>query len=159
MSGATETQLKSYVIVPIGSRRFSLAAESVVELISIGKLQQFPHRTPWISGVIVRRGRVVPVCDVGRLFGERNESIGRFHLIAEWQAGDTRDWCAIPVAGECELASAEAAVEVDVTTENQEPYITGSIQVGEDRIQIVDLSKLIQACQASCEVHVPESGS
>lgn len=159
MSGATETQLKSHVIVPIGSRRFSLAADSVVELISIGKLQQFPHRTPWISGVIVRRGRVVPVCDVGRLLGERNDSIGRFHLIAEWQAGETRDWCAIPVAGECQLASGEAAAQVDVNPEDQEPYITGSFQVGEDRIQIVDLGKLLQACQSSCEVRVPESGS
>ncbi len=159
MSGATETQLKSYVIVPIGSRRFSLAAESVVELISIGKLQQFPHRTPWISGVIVRRGRVVPVCDVGRLLGGKSESIGRFHLIAEWQAGETRDWCAIPVAGECELASGEVAPQVETQTESEEPYITGSLQVGEDRIQIVDLGKLLQACQSSCEVRVPESGS
>jgi chemotaxis signal transduction protein len=159
VSGAAELQLKSYVIVPIGSRRFSLPAESVVELISIGKLQQFPHRTPWISGVIVRRGRVVPVCDVGRLLGEKNESIGRFHLIAEWRAIDSRDWCAIPVAGQCELASGEAAAQVDVHTEKQEPYVTGSLQVGEDRIQIVDLGKLIQACQASCEVRVPESAS
>lgn len=159
MSGAAETQLKSYVIVPIGGRRFSLGAESVVELVSIGNVQEFPHRTQWISGVIVRRGRVVPVCDVGRLLGERNDSIGRFHLIAEWQAGDTRDWCAIPVAGECELASGEAAAQVEIHTESQEPYIAGSLQVGEDRIQILDLGKLIQGCQASCEVHVPESGS
>jgi chemotaxis signal transduction protein len=107
----------------------------------------------------VRRGRVVPVCDVGRLWGERNESIGRFHLIAEWQVDETRDWCAIPVAGECELASAEAAEQVDVNPGNQEPYITGSFQVGEDRIQILDLGKLIQGCQASCEAHLPESGS
>lgn len=159
MSRATETQLRSYVIVPIGSRRFLLAAESVVELVSIGNMQQFPHRTPWISGVIVRRGRVVPVCDVGRLLGEENESIGRFHLIAEWRAGDARDWCAIPVAGECELASGEAPAQGDDSTEYQEPYIAGSLQVGEDRIQILDLGKLIQGCQASCEVHVPESGS
>ena len=156
MSGAAETQLKCYVIVPIGSRRFSLAAESIVELVSIGNMQEFPHRTPWISGVIVRRSRVVPVCDVGRLFGERNESIGRFHLIAEWRADDARDWCAIPVSGECELASGEAAAQV---TENQEPYITGSLQIGEDCIQILDLGKLIQGRQASCEAHVPESGS
>jgi chemotaxis signal transduction protein len=159
VSGATETQLKSYVIVPIGSRRFSLAAESVVELVSVGNMQEFPHRTPWISGVIVRRSRVVPVCDVARLLGERNDSIGRFHLIAEWRAGDTRDWCAIPVAGECELASVETPEQVDVNAENQEPHIIGSFQVGEDRIQILNLGKLIQACRASAEVRLPESGS
>ena len=160
MIGTAETPLKSYVIVPIGDRRFSFVAQSIVELISIGNLQRFPHRTPWISGVIVRRGRVVPVCDVGRLLGEKNGSIDRFHLIAEWRVGDTRDWCAIPVAGECELAGGEAAAQVDGHTENQEPYITGLLQVGEDRIQILDLGKLIQGCQASsCEVHVPESGS
>lgn len=159
MSGAAGTQVKSYVIVPIGNRKFSLAAESVVELISIGNLQQFPHRTPWISGVIVRRNRVVPVCDVRRLLGERNESIGRFYLIAEWQAGDIRDWCAIPVTGECELASVDSAVQVDVSAENQVPDVTRSLQVGEDRIQSLDLGKLIQGWQESYDVHVPEPGS
>ncbi|MGH9711183.1 MAG: chemotaxis protein CheW [Candidatus Acidiferrales bacterium] len=159
MSSTLEAQLKSYIIVPIGSRRFSLAAESVIELISLGKLQKFPHRTSWISGVIVRRNRVVPVCDVSRLLGETNASIGRFYLVAEWDAGNTRDWCAIPVAGECELASAEATLRVEANTENEEPHIAGFLQVGEDRIQVLDLAKLIRDFRTPSEADVSERGS
>lgn len=144
MNGAPETQVKSYVIVPIGNRRFSLAAESVVELIATERLQKFPHGTPWISGVIVRRNRIVPVCDVEQLLGERNESIDRFHLIAEWRDGGSRDWCAIPVAGECEIASALTTVKPVANRETPEPYMVGSIQVGEDYIQILDLARIIQ---------------
>ena len=154
MSVALETQLKSYVILPIGNRRFSFAAESVIELIPLGKLQRFPHHTPWISGVIVRRNRVVPVCDVGRLLGETNASIGRFYLVAEWEADNVRDWCAIPVAGECVLAGAEAMTRVDTNTENQEPYVVGFFHLGEDRIQILDLGKLIQGCRTPSETDV-----
>ncbi|MFI5072944.1 MAG: chemotaxis protein CheW [Terriglobales bacterium] len=159
MNGAPETQLKSYIIVPIGSRRFSLVAESVIELVSLGKLQEFPHRTSWISGVIVRRNRVIPVCDVSCLFGETNASIGRFYLVAEWEAGDTRDWCAIPVAGECELASVEAISRIDANDENQEPHISGFLQVGQDRIQILDLAKLIQDRRTLFGTDVSEPGS
>lgn len=157
MSGPSVTPPRNYVIVPIGSRRFSFAAESVIELISIGRLQQFPHRTSWISGVIVRRNRVVPVCDVSSMLGETTAPVFRFCLIAEWHAGNARDWCAIPVAGECELASGETAVEVDRNAENREPHITGSIQVGEERIEIVDLGKLIQGCQTQSEAVVSEA--
>ncbi|MGH9727082.1 MAG: chemotaxis protein CheW [Candidatus Acidiferrales bacterium] len=159
MSGPPIVPPRNYVIVPIGSRRFSFAAESVIELISIGKLQQFPHRTSWISGVIVRRNRVVPVCDVSSMLGETTASMFRFCLVVEWQAGNARDWCAIPVAGECELTSGETAAEVNANVENHGPHITGSIQVGEEHIEIVDLGKLIEGCQTQSEAVVSEPRS
>ncbi|HKV26666.1 MAG TPA: chemotaxis protein CheW [Candidatus Acidoferrales bacterium] len=155
MTNSLVTSQRNYVIVPIGKRRFSFAAESVVELIAIGKLEQFPHRTSWISGVIVRRNRVVPVFDISRLLGEAPAPMYRFCLVAEWKNSHAQDWCAIPVAGECELASAEAIVGLDANTANLEPHIAGSIQVAEERIGIVDLGKLIEGCQTPSEMAGP----
>jgi len=154
---APTTELKSYIIVPFGNRRFSVAAHSVIELISPGKLQKFPHRTSWISGVIVRRNRVIPVCDVVSLLGGTGASICSFYLVAEWGEGDRHDWCAIPVAGECELTSAEAITRVD--DESEKPYMAGFFQVGRERIQILDLTQLINARRIQHEAKIAEASS
>src|SRR5690348_18224723 len=76
-----EVQLKSFVLIQVGKRRVALAAESVIELVAPTKEQRIPHCTPWLSGVIVRRGRIVPVCDIGNLIGEETAPQDSFHLI------------------------------------------------------------------------------
>ena len=154
MSIAAETPTKSFVLLPLGGRRIAFAAESVIELTAPEKVRDFPHGTPWISGVIVRRNRIVPVCDVSKLFGEDSFAASRFYLIAEWQEGGMRDWCAIPVAGECELASAESVVPVDSTdpqTESHRPFVTGLLPLSGEEIEVVDLTKLIRARREALE--------
>lgn len=154
MSVAVETPTKSFVLLPLGSRRIAFAAESVIELSAPEKVQNFPHGTPWISGVIVRRNRIVPVCDVSRLFGWEPLSASRFYLIAEWQEAGVRDWCAIPVAGECELSSAEPVVSVgpiDPQIGPRPPFVTGLLPVNGEEIEIVDLTKLMHARRMAFE--------
>lgn len=148
MSVAVETLAKSFVLAPLGKRRAAFAADSVVELIASERLQNFPHWTPWISGVLVRRNRVVPVCDISELFGGKSFSVHRFYLIAEWQERGVRDRCAIPVAGECELASAELLQPSDSETSRRLPFVIGYIPVNGEQIDVIDLTKLIQARRA-----------
>jgi chemotaxis signal transduction protein len=140
MIAPVEVQLRTFILLPLGTRSVALPAESVIELVAPGKLQEFPHGTPWLSGAIIRRGRVVPVCDVGKLLGEPEGEAGRFYLIAEWQSGKTRDWCAIPVAGECELASAESTLPA----EGRAPHIAGLLPVHDGQIEILDVGALLR---------------
>jgi chemotaxis signal transduction protein len=162
MSTAVETPTKSFVLLPLGSRRIAFAAGSVIELTAPERLQNFPHRTPWICGVLVRRNRVVPVCDVSKLFGEEPTSTGRFYLIAEWQEAGLRDWCAIPVAGECELAPAETVLPigpVDPQAGPRAPFVTGVIQADGEEVEVVDLTKLMQVRRLTLEVRAVEPAS
>jgi chemotaxis signal transduction protein len=154
MSVAVETPTKTFVLLPLGRRRIAFAAESVIELTAPEKVQNFPHGTPWISGVIVRRNRIVPVCDVSKLFGGEQLSVSRFYLIAEWQEAGVRDWCAIPVAGECELASAESVLPVgpiDPEMGPRAPSVTGLLPVSGEEIEVLDLTKLIRARRMALE--------
>jgi chemotaxis signal transduction protein len=48
----------------LGERRFALVAEQVAELVAPSRIFRFAHRTSQIDGVILRRGRVVAVCDL-----------------------------------------------------------------------------------------------
>lgn len=144
MSTAAEAPVQSFVVLPLGSRRIALPAESVIELVAASKMQNFPHGTRWISGVLVRRNRVVPVCDPKQLFGEGQAGANRFYLIAEWKEGSVRDWCAIPVCGECELESAEQLPAENSTMSDAASHVLGVVSVDGEKIEVIDLSKLIQ---------------
>ena len=107
MTWMDQADTRSCVLLRLGERRFALEAEQVAELAAPSRVFRFAHRTPEIDGVILRRGRVVPVCDVAeRLTGKRLSS-RRFYLIAARKHRQTMDWIAIPVSGQCELIQAD----------------------------------------------------
>ena len=57
MNAAEQTGGESYVLLQIGERRFAMPAKNVSELAPPVRLHEFPHTTPLVAGVIVRRGR------------------------------------------------------------------------------------------------------
>ena len=136
MSAAPE---RSYVLFPLGKKRFALPAEMVAELARPDHLQTFPHRTPLLAGVLVRRGRIVPVCDVAQVLLGPDAPPRKFYLIAQRQSESRQEWTAIPVTGECELATL-----AQVPPEGAQPaYVTGMLEAGDETITVVDLEKLI----------------
>jgi chemotaxis signal transduction protein len=144
MSGADKQARKSWVLLHVGNRRFALPAESVVELAPPVRLHNFPHTSRLLAGVIVRRGRIVPVYDVAPVLCGRESSVHRFYLIAERAfglSGETNEPSAIPVNGECELATGE----MQPPQQNAPSYFAGTLAIENENIDVLDLQKLVSA--------------
>jgi chemotaxis signal transduction protein len=132
---------KSYVLFPLGKKRFALPAEAVTELARPDSVQSFPHRTPLLTGVLVRRGRIVPVCDLAQVLVGPAAPPRKFYLIANCKRESRLELTAVPVTGECELTSAPR-----VPLSGGEPqYISGLLESGGQIIEIVALEKLVPA--------------
>lgn len=135
----TVEQDNTYVLFPMGEKRFAFPAARVEELARPDHLQTFPHRTPLAAGVLVRRGKIVPVLDIAQLLLGPEAPARKFYLITSRKLDVHRELTAIPVTGECELASLPA-----VPMQGKRPdYVTGVLMAGEERIEIVDLEKLV----------------
>jgi len=130
---------KSYVFFPLGEKRFALPAETVTELARPDSVQTFPHRTPLLTGVLVRRGRIVPVCDVAQVLVGPAAPPRKFYLIANCKIGARQELTAVPVTGECELASAA----LTPLTGKEPSYISGLLAIGSETVEIVALEKLV----------------
>jgi chemotaxis signal transduction protein len=130
---------KSYVLFPLGEKRFALPAEIVTELARPDSVQTFPHQTPLLTGVLVRRGRIVPVCDVAQVLVGPDAPPRKFYLIANCKIGSRQELTAVPVTGECELASA-ARVPL---AGKESPYISGILAMNGETVPIVALDKLL----------------
>jgi chemotaxis signal transduction protein len=138
-------QENSYVLFPMGEKRFALPAEMVNELAHPDNLQCFPHCTPLLAGVLVRRGKIVPVWDVAQRLVGPEAPPRKFYLIANREVESRQEWAAIPVTGECELASLKPA-----SSEGKQPsYVSGVLRAGEETVVIVDLEKLLSQEETS----------
>jgi chemotaxis signal transduction protein len=157
MNPSSELGSQSFVLLRLGERRFAIAAIHVAELVSPSRIFRFPNRTPKLEGVILRRGRIIPVCDVAESLLGRTLASRRFYLIAvrhyprpdqPYQHHDQRshnqrslyqdEWIALPVSGDCELIGAEMIG----ATENDAPHVAGWISHGGEVIEVLNLDAL-----------------
>jgi len=138
MSTMDQIELHSLVLLRLGERRFALAADQVAELVAPSRVFRFAHRTPEIDGVIVRRGRVVPVCDLAEPLTGKKLHYRRFYLIANRQRGVSQDWIALPVSGECELINADLMP----AGESDSAHVAAWISHGGEVIEVLNLNAL-----------------
>jgi chemotaxis signal transduction protein len=138
MTVSAELELQTFVLLRLGERRFAVSSGQIVELVAPSRVFRFPHNTTKIEGVILRRGRIVPVCDVAEpLIGKRLTS-RRLYLIATRHYGAQTEWVALPVTGECELINAELMA----AGASDEPHVGGWISHAGDVIEVLNLDAL-----------------
>jgi chemotaxis signal transduction protein len=128
----------AFVLLRLGERRFALAASLIAELVPPGRIFRFPHHTKEVEGVILRRGRMVPVCDIAERLGQPSLRLRRFYLITQRRYTDQAEWVALPVTGECEL------IHADVTPagETDSPHVAGWLSHGGEVIEVLNLAAL-----------------
>jgi hypothetical protein len=144
----------SFVLLQIGDRRLALPADIVAELAPPVRLHSFPHTTSLVAGVIVRRGRIVPVYDAGPVLLGKKSPAHRFYLIARRKFGKESEPGAIPLNGECELATAK----LQPPEPGRPNYISGTLIIGEASVDVLDLEALVTAPPLDRASSVPPAG-
>jgi chemotaxis signal transduction protein len=138
MSGGDNSSQSSFVLLRIGAHRFALPAALVAELAPPVKLHAFPHTSNSVSGVIIRRRRILPVYDAGSLLLGKEASGQQFYLVARC-AGEKKELSAIPVSGECEMATGR----VQAPDSDSPAHVAGTLVIGEESVDVLNLEALI----------------
>ena len=138
MNLTAELESQSFVLLQLGERRFALSAEDVGELVQPGRIHRFPHQTEHVEGVLIRRGRIVPVCDIAQtLIGARIAR--RFYLVAARSYPSAKEWVALPVSGECELIAAE----MTAASGEHPAHVAGWLSHEGEMIEVLNLERLV----------------
>ena len=139
MNAHAQLDAHACVLLRLGERRFALGADQVAELAAPSRIFRFAHRTPGIDGVILRRGHVVPVCDVAEQLTGKKLEMRRFYLITAKRRGPVLDWIALPVSGDCEL------IQADLTPAGagDSPHVAAWLSHGGEVIEVLNLDVLI----------------
>lgn len=126
---------QSFVVFPLGARRFALPTADVVELSHTGFVQTFLQTTPGLLGVLVRRGEILPVWDLAPVLLDGAEAPRKYWLITRRNfAAD--EVTAIPVSGECEMLHSE----IQPPPEGAAPQVRGVLLLDGDPVEVLDLA-------------------
>lgn len=140
MNAEPNSLVPSFVVFQVGTRRVALSRDGVAELIASPLLFSFPHTTPLITGVVLRRGRIVPVLDLGPGLLGAPSPPARFFMVVERRISNISERCAIPVQGECELVAG-----IMVPAAGLPEFVSGRLELAEEQIEVLDLEKAIAA--------------
>ena len=140
----TASNSTAYVLFPLGKKRFALPARVVTELARPDRLHTFPHGTPTLSGVLVRRGCIIPVWDIAQVVIGAHGPERRFYLVVNRRFDEATERTAIPVSGECELVSGEAIPPAGRLPQ----YVTSLLPLEKEIIEVLDLEILAQEGRA-----------
>jgi len=147
MSNVKQYDAQACVLLRLGERRFALAAGQIAELVAPSRVFRFAHRTTELDGVILRRGRVVPVCDVAEKLTGKKLTTRRFYLVATQRRGAGLDWVALPVSGECELITAD----LTPASESDSPHVAAWLSHDGEVIEVLNLDALLPGPEG----HIP----
>jgi chemotaxis signal transduction protein len=128
-----------FVTFPLGNERYALDSSQVKELVMPSQVYSFPHTMQSLEGVLVRRGTVIPVCDLREAFSHGTER--NLYVIARCNYAGRAETVAIPVNGDCELVQGERAEALDKMT-----FVAGLLHTGGRTVPLLDLDQVVAHC-------------
>jgi chemotaxis signal transduction protein len=128
-----------FVTFPLGEKRYALDSSQVKELVMPSRVYSFPHTMQSLEGVLVRRGTVIPVCDLHGVFGHGSEC--NLYVIACCNYAGRAETVAIPVSGDCELVQGERGEAPEDAI-----FVTGLLHTGGRTIPLLALDQVVAHC-------------
>jgi chemotaxis signal transduction protein len=128
-----------FVTFPLGEERYALDSCQVKELVMPSHVYSFPHTMQSLEGVLVRRGTVIPVCDLRPAFGHGPER--SFYVVAQCNYAGRIETVAIPVSGDCQLVQGERVEATEPGT-----FVAGLLRTAGRSIPLLDLDQVVAHC-------------
>jgi chemotaxis signal transduction protein len=128
-----------FVTFPLGDERYALDSAQVKELVMPSRVYSFPHTMQSLEGVLVRRGTVIPVCDLRGAFGQGIER--NLYVVARCNYAGRATTVAIPVSGDCELVQGERSEAPEEVT-----FVAGLLRTGGRTLPLLNLDQVVAHC-------------
>jgi chemotaxis signal transduction protein len=133
-----------FVTFPLGGQRYALDSSQVKELLMPSRVYSFPHTMQSLEGVLVRRGSVIPVCDLRGAFGRGTER--KLYVVARCQYAGRPSTVAIPVSGDCELVQGERDEASHPEIGKDVTFVAGLLHTGGRTFPLLDLDQVVAHC-------------
>jgi purine-binding chemotaxis protein CheW len=129
----------------IGRESFALPISAVHEIVRLPEITAVPHAPEYVEGVINLRGRIVPVIDLRRRFGEtRIENTRKNRILVVDSEGRLVGLLVDAASEVLKLAPAQIEPPPKVLDDGDSTYVTGVAKHQGRLIILVDLKKILQ---------------
>jgi purine-binding chemotaxis protein CheW len=129
----------------VGKEHFGVPIELVHEIVRIMEITSVPDAPDFIEGVINLRGKIIPVIDLRKRFGEPTIVAGKKNRILVAEIMDKIVGLVVDAASEVvKIPPADIEPPPNVFGESEVNYVTGVGKLANKLIILVDLGKIMQ---------------
>src|SRR5579863_2090417 len=129
----------------IGRETFGLPIALVREIVRVPEITSVPNAPDYIEGVINLRGRIIPIVDLRKRFGEKSFEPNKRNRIVVVEIENRRIGLMVNSASEVlRIPPSEIEEPHDVFKEGELNYITGVGKLNGRLVILLDLDKILQ---------------
>ena len=129
----------------VGTETFGVAIQSVHEIVRMMDITSVPDTPDYIEGVINLRGKIIPVVDLRKRFGEKQITPSKKNRILVAEVGSKMVGLVVDAASEVlKIPPSEVDPPPNVFQEGELNYVTGVGKLGNRLVILVDLAKVMQ---------------
>jgi purine-binding chemotaxis protein CheW len=129
----------------IGREDFGVPISAVHEIVRMMEVTQVPDAPDYIEGVINLRGKIIPVVDLRKRFGEREILKNKKNRIVVAEINGRQIGLMVDSASEVlKIPAGEIEAPPNVFGENEVNYVTGVGKLASRLVILVDLAKIMQ---------------
>ncbi|MFZ3217927.1 MAG: chemotaxis protein CheW [Candidatus Acidiferrales bacterium] len=129
----------------IGRETFGLPIAMVREIVRVPEITSVPNAPEYIEGVINLRGRIIPVVDLRKRFGEKVIETSKRNRIVVVEMENRSIGLIVNSASEViKIAPSDIEAPHSVFQEGELNYITGVGKLRGRLVMLLDLSKILQ---------------
>jgi purine-binding chemotaxis protein CheW len=131
--------------IRVGRETFGLPISLVREIVRVPEITSVPNAPDYIEGVINLRGRIIPVVDLRKRFGEKVTEPNKKNRIVVVELESRRIGLIVNSASEVlKIAPSQIEAPHDVFQEGELNYITGVGKLKGRLVILLDLNKILQ---------------
>ena len=129
----------------VGNETFGVTIQTVHEIVRVMEVTAVPDAPVYIEGVINLRGKIIPVVDLRKRFGEKTITKNKKNRILVAEIGSKMVGLVVDSASEVlKIPPSDVDPPPNVFEEGELNYVTGVAKLGKRLIILVDLSKIMQ---------------
>ncbi len=129
----------------VGGETFAVPIALVHEIVRVPELTAMPEAPECVEGVINLRGKIIPVIDLRKRFGEPAVSRGKKNRILVAEVEGKLVGLMVDTASEVlKLPPSEVEAPPNVFENDELNYVTGVGKLGDRLVILVDLTKVLQ---------------
>jgi purine-binding chemotaxis protein CheW len=129
----------------IGREDFGVPISAIHEIVRMMEVTQVPDAPDYIEGVINLRGRIIPVIDLRKRFGERDIAKNKKNRIVVAEINGRQVGLMVDSASEVlKIPPDQIEAPPNVFGDTEVNYVTGVGKLGGRLVIMVDLAKIMQ---------------
>lgn len=142
----------------IGTETFGLPIGQVREIVRVPEITSVPNSPDHVEGVINLRGKIVPVVDLRKRFGEKNITSSRKNRVVVTEIDERLVGLLVNSATEVmRIPSSEIEAPNDLFQDSSVDYVTGVAKLKGRLVILLDLAKTLKLRDARRAASFPES--